>query len=73
MAKVLIWMCTSVNQADGFEPLVTALYPSDDKYLYSDTVFGVKSSLVVVSDKGQAVKGKRYGELTSTPIGRSHD
>ncbi|KAF7309404.1 Intradiol RING-cleavage dioxygenase [Mycena indigotica] len=34
-------------QADGYEKLVTALYFKGDPYLYSDVVFGVKSSLVV--------------------------
>nr|GAT46984.1 intradiol RING-cleavage dioxygenase [Mycena chlorophos] len=34
--------------APGFEKLTTALYFKGDPYLYSDAVFGVKSSLVVV-------------------------
>lgn len=32
----------------GYHKLVTALYPEGDRYLTSDTVFGVKKSLVVV-------------------------
>ncbi|PWN92573.1 intradiol ring-cleavage dioxygenase [Acaromyces ingoldii] len=47
-------------QADGFDPLITALYPREDKFLQSDTVFGVKSSLVVdpvlVDDPSEARK-----------------
>ncbi|CAO1621430.1 unnamed protein product [Jaminaea pallidilutea] len=34
-------------EAAGLEKLVTALYFDGDKYLHSDAVFGVKSSLVV--------------------------
>ncbi|PWN53931.1 intradiol ring-cleavage dioxygenase [Violaceomyces palustris] len=33
-------------EAEGYETLVTALYPEGDEYLYSDAVFGVKSKLV---------------------------
>ena len=36
-------------QAPGYEELVTALYFKGDPYLTSDAVFGVKSSLIVVS------------------------
>jgi hydroxyquinol 1,2-dioxygenase len=32
--------------ADGFEPLITHVFASGDKYLDSDAVFGVKSSLI---------------------------
>ena len=35
-------------EAPGYRKLVTALYPKGDKWLSSDAVFGVKSSLVVV-------------------------
>lgn len=35
-------------EAQGFNKLVTALYPDGDAYLSSDAVFGVKKSLVVV-------------------------
>jgi protocatechuate 3,4-dioxygenase beta subunit len=34
----------------GFRKLTTALYPEGDIYLSSDVVFGVKKSLVVVSN-----------------------
>jgi len=34
-------------EAPGYRKLVTALYPQGDKWLSSDAVFGVKSSLVV--------------------------
>jgi catechol 1,2-dioxygenase len=33
--------------ADGYEPVTTHLFDSTDKYLDSDTVFGVKDSLIV--------------------------
>jgi len=35
-------------EAPGFRKLITALYPEGDAYLSSDSVFGVKKSLVVV-------------------------
>lgn len=35
-------------EAPGYGKLITALYPRGDKWLSSDAVFGVKSSLVVV-------------------------
>jgi len=37
--------------APGFHKLVTALYPEGDEFLSSDAVFGVKKSLVVVSER----------------------
>ena len=40
-AHVHLWVT-----ADGFEPLVTHVFDSDSEYLDSDTVFGVKESLV---------------------------
>ncbi len=55
MVKVRANLCGKLSdlrgslQAGGFETLVTALYPRGDKFLGSDAVFGVKSSLVVVS------------------------
>ena len=36
--------------APGFHKLVTSLYPEGDEFLSSDAVFGVKKSLVVVSE-----------------------
>lgn len=36
-------------EAPGYRKLTTALYPEGDAYLTSDSVFGVKKSLVVVS------------------------
>jgi catechol 1,2-dioxygenase len=33
--------------APGYESLTTALYSSDDPYVRSDAVFGVKRSLVI--------------------------
>ena len=36
-------------QAQGYEKLITSFYPDGDEWLFSDAVFGVKKSLVVVS------------------------
>jgi protocatechuate 3,4-dioxygenase beta subunit len=36
--------------APGFHKLVTSLYPEGSIFLSSDAVFGVKKSLVVVSE-----------------------
>jgi hydroxyquinol 1,2-dioxygenase len=33
--------------ADGYQDLITELYPDDDKYIDEDAVFGVRESLVV--------------------------
>ena len=33
-------------EAKGYETLTTALYPKGDKYITSDAVFGVKTSLM---------------------------
>lgn len=35
-------------EAPGYHKLVTALYPEGGKYIESDSVFGVKKSLVAV-------------------------
>ncbi|KZT71927.1 aromatic compound dioxygenase [Daedalea quercina L-15889] len=47
-------------EAPGFNKLTTALYPEGDEYMMSDTVFGVKKSLVVtlkdVQDDAEARK-----------------
>jgi hypothetical protein len=40
-------------KAGGFRKLTTSLYPEGDIFLSSDVVFGVKKSLVVVSDDKQ--------------------
>ena len=34
-------------KAAGFRPLVTEIFPDDDPYLDQDTVFGVRSDLVM--------------------------
>ncbi|KAK6509784.1 hypothetical protein TWF481_004513 [Arthrobotrys musiformis] len=52
---------------DGYDELVTALYPRGDPYETSDAVFGVKSSLIVdietVSDPAMAEKyGMKIGD-----------
>ena len=36
-----------IVKADGFRPLVTEIFPDDDPYLDEDTVFGVRSDLVM--------------------------
>ncbi len=36
-----------IVQAEGFQPLVTELFPDDDPYLDEDAVFGVRSDLVI--------------------------
>jgi protocatechuate 3,4-dioxygenase beta subunit len=33
--------------ADGYKQIVTQLFPSDDQYIKTDTVFAVKDDLVV--------------------------
>jgi protocatechuate 3,4-dioxygenase beta subunit len=44
--------------ADGYEPLITALYIAGDAYIESDAVFGAKRSLTVGYHKGGAANGK---------------
>ena len=36
-----------IVEAEGFRPLVTEIFPDDDPYLDEDTVFGVRSDLVM--------------------------
>lgn len=36
-----------IAEAEGFRPLVTEVFPEDDKYLDNDTVFGVRKDLVM--------------------------
>ncbi|MEP1200001.1 dioxygenase [Tateyamaria sp.] len=36
-----------IVEAEGFSPLVTEIFPDDDPYLDEDTVFGVRSDLVM--------------------------
>jgi len=48
-----------VVSADGYEPVTTHVFESTDKYLESDTVFGVKDSLIcafVRHDQDEAAK-----------------
>ena len=55
-----------IVEADGFKPLVTEIFPDDDPYLDQDTVFGVRSDLVMTYDErpaadfpdGMALSGK---------------
>ena len=44
--------------AEGYEPLITALYIAGDAYIESDAVFGAKQSLTVGYHKGRAANGK---------------
>ncbi|KAF9652656.1 aromatic compound dioxygenase [Thelephora ganbajun] len=49
-------------EAPGYRELVTALYPQGDKWLSSDAVFGVKSSLVVgLKDIDDEEEARRRG------------
>ncbi|MFM0060185.1 intradiol ring-cleavage dioxygenase [Paraburkholderia phytofirmans] len=41
-------------QADGYEPLITHVFRDGDRYLDSDAVFGVRSSLVVDWNRHEA-------------------
>ena len=52
-------------QAPGFERLITHVFRGDDKYLDSDAVFGVRSSLIsdwVRHEAGSAPDGSRVAE-----------
>ncbi len=41
--------------AEGYESLITELFPADDKYLDEDAVFGVREELVLNYDRKDAV------------------
>lgn len=43
-----------IVSADGYEPLITALYSAGDAYIDSDAVFGAKRSLTVAYRKSRA-------------------
>jgi len=43
-----------IVEAEGFQPLVTEIFPDDDPYLDQDTVFGVRSDLVMTYVKKPA-------------------
>jgi hydroxyquinol 1,2-dioxygenase len=47
-----------VITADGYEPLITALYIAGDSYIESDAVFGAKQSLTVGYHKSRAANGR---------------
>jgi hypothetical protein len=57
-------------KADGFEDLVTALYPKGgDDYLGSDAVFGVKTSLICeLTPCHDEEKAKKLGFKSSAPF-----
>ena len=40
-----------IVKAEGFDPLVTEVFPADDPYLDQDTVFGVREDLVMRYDE----------------------
>lgn len=44
-----IYLYLYFSQAGGFEEMITSLFFKGDPYVMSDAVFGVKSSLIVVS------------------------
>jgi hydroxyquinol 1,2-dioxygenase len=44
-----------VVSADGYEPVTTHIFDSVDNYLDSDTVFGVKDSLITTFEKHETV------------------
>ncbi|KAF2150749.1 aromatic compound dioxygenase [Myriangium duriaei CBS 260.36] len=46
---------------DGYDPLITALYPRGDPHEASDPVFGVKESLIVDYTTVDAEMAKKYG------------
>ena len=43
-----------IVKASGYQPLVTEVFPDDDPYLDQDTVFGVRSDLVISYEKQKA-------------------
>ena len=43
-----------IVKADGYKPLVTEVFPDDDPYLDQDTVFGVRSDLVISYESQRA-------------------
>ena len=43
-----------IVKAPGFRPLVTEIFPDDDPYLDEDTVFGVRSDLVMKYERQAA-------------------
>ncbi len=40
-----------IVEAEGYRPLVTEIFPNDDPYLDEDTVFGVRSDLIMTYDE----------------------
>lgn len=50
--------------ADGYKPCTTQIFPKDDPYLETDTVFAVKDDLVVDFVEYNDPKGKATRELT---------
>ncbi|KAJ7065439.1 intradiol ring-cleavage dioxygenase [Mycena amicta] len=58
-------------EADGYEKLVTALYFKGDPYLYSDAVFGVKTSLIVdttTEDDPDVTRQRGFKNATSHKV-----
>jgi catechol 1,2-dioxygenase len=52
-------------QAPGYETVTTALFSSDDPYVESDAVFGVKQSLVVEYVKNESAADAKEWDLPS--------
>ena len=48
-----------IVKAAGFRPLVTEIFPDDDPYLDEDTVFGVRSDLVMKYTERPAANSRR--------------
>ncbi|KAL3474318.1 Intradiol ring-cleavage dioxygenase [Aspergillus californicus] len=55
-------------QKDGYDRLVTALYPRGDPYEASDPVFGVKGSLIVDLGSVDEDVGAKYGVAVGTKL-----
>jgi protocatechuate 3,4-dioxygenase beta subunit len=55
-------------QKEGFDKLITALYPRGDPYETSDPVFGVKESLIVDLGTVDEDIAKKYGVKKGMPL-----
>ncbi len=61
-----------IVEAEGYRPIVTELFPSDDPYLDKDAVFGVRNSLVIEykprTDKSAVPAALEAKEKLKTPF-----
>ena len=55
-------------QKEGYDKLITALYPRGDPYETSDPVFGVKESLIVDLGTVDEEIAKKYGAKAGMPL-----